>query len=197
MAYPELPAHESNSELGAVWFAANYYFEASFKHMVEYNGWVFRNGRGKFQISGRRGKSPIITEVLRSDVPKGADPVAVWHTHLPSNRVLMIKDEQGRFVRGPDGKWLIDKGNREIAGFFDLVRGAPADAFSGPDRDTANILAREVWHKFGHGFALYICLATEIKRLRVGSAQPDGAWPKDPPARMARDYPEMAYQLRR
>jgi hypothetical protein len=199
VAYPELPAHEADTELGAVWFAANYYFEASFKRAREYNGWVFRNTRGKYQITGRRGDSALFTQFFPADLPRGVDPVAVWHTHVPTTRALMLTDEKNKnqFIRGPDGKWRMDRSSMPFVDIADMVRhatGSGPSAFSGADKTAAEDLASQVRRGFGHGFALYLCLATLIKRFRVGVEHPETVWRKDPPGRMARNYPPQVLQ---
>src|SRR5947207_3107218 len=78
--------HVADTELGAVWYAANQYYESSFIAGVEYVGLVFKRSDGKYVVTAHRGNSLFDCEVPPDQVP-GANPVAIWHSHVPLARI--------------------------------------------------------------------------------------------------------------
>jgi Domain of unknown function (DUF4329) len=159
----EPDAHVAEAELGAVWYAANQYYEASFKNAVEYVGIVFKRPDGKYVVTAHRGNSQFHCQVPNDKFP-GFTPTAVWHTHVP----LHVADPSG-----------------EAKGFLDFIESASAVLFgggrfnlSGPDKEVADILTE----RLGWPFAVYAVTMTTIKRYRPGSGEKE--WVKDPPSRM-------------
>src|SRR5215212_10175514 len=76
--------HEENTELAAVWYAANYYYEASLENQREYGGAVFRRPTGRYSVTIRKGDFERLNfKNVTQDVPAGCETVALWHTHLP------------------------------------------------------------------------------------------------------------------
>lgn len=153
-----------DTELAAVWYAANYYYQASYRRGREYIGVVFREPSGKFGITVRGDGGFAGSKVRIGDVPRGAIPTAVWHTHIPSTagnisaagQVLML------LLTSFDMGW---------------------DEFSDNDKklsDDASKISLRLW---GHRIPIYLVTATMIKRYR-GTDLPDKVWPKDPPSRM-------------
>ena len=72
-----------DTELAAVWYAANYYYEASCRRQREYTGVVFSEGQ-KFGTTVRSDGTKSHAYPT-ADVPSGTFPVAIWHTHLPAS----------------------------------------------------------------------------------------------------------------
>ena len=153
-----------DTELAAVWYAANYYYEVSERSGREYIGVVFRDGSNKFGITVRGDGGFTSSTVRIGDVPTGTVPTAVWHTHpaVPSTASLGSK-----IVLGLLGVGLLD------------------DDFSSADialADRATVASRRL---FGHPISIYLATATVIKRYRPGLANPEKTWGKEPPARMS------------
>ena len=74
-----------DTELAAVWYAANYYYETSYRRDREYIGVVFRDENWKFGLTVRGDGSHSESKIRIGDVPLGTIPTAVWHTHLPAS----------------------------------------------------------------------------------------------------------------
>lgn len=160
-----------DTELAAVWYAANYYYESSFRRAREYIGVVFRQADGKYGITVRnldenstwRGSAVRI-----GDVPRGTVPMACWHTHVPC--------DAGDSKHGISGS---TKFLRCIASSLDLAW----DEFSSADYSLSDENSKKTLKIWGHRFPIYLITATEIKRYR-GTAFPEKSWKKDPPSRM-------------
>lgn len=154
-----------DTELAAVWYAANYYYETSYRRHREYIGVVFREPSGRYGLTVRGDGGFHQSKVRIGDVPAGAIPVAVWHTHLPSTAASDSLAGQALMflLSGFDLDW---------------------DEFSTEDRvlsDNASKISRKLW---GHRIPIYLITGTVIKRYR-GPSLPDKVWPKKLPARMA------------
>jgi hypothetical protein len=152
------------TELAAVWYAANYYYQSSYKRGREYIGSVFRQADGKYGVTVRSDGGFAQSTIRIGDVPRGAIPTAVWHTHIPSS--AMAKTTFGQILMA-----ILTTGD------------ADWDQFSDADRDMvdkASEVSREVW---GQPISMYLCTATVIRRYRPGLAQPDKSWDKDPPSK--------------
>jgi hypothetical protein len=153
----------ADTELGAVWYAANQYYAASLRAGVEYVGVVFRRPDGKYVVTAHRGNSLFDCEVPPDRVP-GCEPVALWHTHIPLSRI----DDSGEL----DG----------VAQAAEAVRtlfGGGMNDFSSADRGVADELTKRAQYPF----SVYLITLMLIKRYTPG--KPDVQWSKDPPARLA------------
>lgn len=155
-----------DTELAAVWYAANFYYETSYRRHREYIGVVFREPSGRLGLTVRGDGGFHQSKVRIGDVPTGAIPVAVWHTHLPSaaasdsltGQILML-----------------------LLSSFDLGW----DEFSGYDKDLSNNASKVSLARWGHRIPIYLVTGTQIKRYR-GSNLPDKVWQKDLPAHMVK-----------
>lgn len=152
-----------DTELAAVWYAANYYYEASYRRRAEYCGIVFRERNGKIGITVRSDGDSAHASVI-PDVPAGSTPIAVWHTHLPAS------------VSGnhPATNYLFSL-------FYKAMTGSSMDEeFSPADLG----LTPQSWvHKFKQKIPIYLVTATVIKRHGVNSKM-NGVWSKEPPSHM-------------
>ncbi|WP_137124714.1 DUF4329 domain-containing protein [Roseomonas sp. HF4] len=159
--------HESETELGAVWYAANYYYEASYRSGREYGGLVFRRPNGMFSVTVRKGTWDSLNyKNATADVPAGGVPVAMWHTHLP-----------GSAARG------VSEGTRTVLAVGDLLGdlfGMGYDDFSDGDMD----LARRATAARQHNFPIYLATATVIKRFSPRAKEQIQVWKKPPPSGM-------------
>ena len=155
-----------DTELEAVWYAANYYNKASYQHLGEYIGVVFREnyGQHKYGITVRGDGDFFQSKVSIGDVPRGTLPVAVWHTHVPS---CAAKDPFTQLLL-----YLFTTGD------------AAWDEFSDTDRTLADKATKTAQKLFHHGIAIYMVTPTVIKRYRPGARHPEQAWQKQPPHRM-------------
>jgi len=155
-----------DTELEAVWYAANYYNKASYQHLSEYIGVVFREnyGQHKYGITVRGDGDFFQSKVSIGDVPHGTEPVAVWHTHVPS---CAAKDPLAQVLL-----YLFTTGD------------ADWDEFSGTDRTLADKATKAARKLFHHGISIYMVTPTIIKRYRPGARHPEQSWQKQPPQHM-------------
>lgn len=152
------------TELAAVWYAANYYYQSSYNHGREYIGVVFRESEGNFGLTVRGDGGFAGAKVRIGDIPKGTIPMAVWHTHIPSTAGKLSTAGQILML---------------LMTSFDLGW----DEFSGKDQklsDDASKVSLRIW---GHRIPIYLVTSTLIKRYR-GPNLPDKIWHKDPPSQM-------------
>src|SRR5262249_28751835 len=63
-----------STELAAVWYAANYYYQSSYKRGREYIGSVFRQADGKYGVTVRSDGGFAQSTIRIGDVPRGAIP---------------------------------------------------------------------------------------------------------------------------
>jgi hypothetical protein len=159
--------HEAPTELGIVWYAANYYYEASYRAGREYGGLVFRRPSGAWSVTLRKGSFDTLAwQDIGKDMPAGCWPAAYWHTHLPASA-----------YKGGSGAGLL-LGLNDILG---ALVGQGYTDFSEGDLKSARQAAKVL----GRPFAIYLCTATLIKRWHSGKANNPQVWAKDPPSRMA------------
>jgi hypothetical protein len=173
---------EWDTELAAVWYAANFYYGASAKRRIEYAGIVFRKQNGKYGITVRNGfrdKNGKIRSnefdgalVRFRDTPGGAVPVAVWHTHLPET--LRV---------GPVAGGILELFG-ELLGGIDEDLGMSYQHFSGKDRDIADNATKQSLRLWGSRISIYLVTADMIKRYRPGVKKPIEFWHKKPPAHL-------------
>lgn len=155
-----------DTELAAVWYAANYYYETSFRRHREYIGVVFREPGERYGLTVRGDGGFHQSKVRIGDVPAGSIPMAVWHTHLPSSAA---SDSLG-------GQLLMF-----ILSSFDLGW----DEFSTEDMTLSDNASKVSLARWGHRIPIYLITGTQIKRYR-GRNIPDKVWSKALPAHMAR-----------
>jgi len=151
-----------DTELAAVWFAANYYYESSFKRGCEYIGVVFQESNRKFGVTVSdlyRGFGG--SKVLVRDVPRGTNPMAVWHTHIPCFAGSVSKDAQVL---------------RCVLTSFDLGW----DEFSGADTDITHVQSKISKRPI----PIYLITATTIKRYTGPRGDQLKVWSKEAPSRM-------------
>jgi hypothetical protein len=161
-------AHESDTELAAVWYAANYYYEASYDEGCEWGGAVFyKSATRKFSLTLRKGAfGQLDFKDIEKDVPDGAELRALWHTHLPADAM---------------------RGNNLLLGLnyllTDVVVGY--DEFStGAGGDTG--LAQRKSAQLKRNVPFYLVTATVIKRYSPLKTELNQTWHKPMPARMAK-----------
>jgi hypothetical protein len=164
-------SEECETELAAVWFAANFYYESSVRRRKEYIGVVFRKPNGKFGITVRGDGTFAGCKVSVFDVPDGTIPVAVWHTHLPMTLL---------------GKTIIAKLLGEAFEEFSELVGASFEDFSDRDKKLARDNTRRSVLSGGGVIRIYLATDTLIKRFTPGSEHPEKIWHKQPPGRMQR-----------
>jgi hypothetical protein len=148
------------TELAAVWYAANYYYETSYRRRREYTGVVFRDGE-TFGITVR-GDGTNLHAYPTPDVPGGTVPSAIWHTHLPasmSSEYPKLNLVYKRVLKEWFGKTL-------------------EHLFSDDDMRTSALWTQ----KFGRPIPIYLVTAKIIRRYR-GPNQ-DKEWIKDAPSGM-------------
>ena len=154
------------TELEAVWYAANYYYEASYRRMREYGGVVFREGE-KFGITVRIGmasRAGVASGIrITPDVPPRTMAKAIWHTHLPAS---MSGDTPGLNA-------LYARLLKELTG--EILE----HQYSPDDQNTQAAWTRD----FGRVIPIYLVTANIIERY-VGPGPIRGVWAKDPPSRM-------------
>jgi hypothetical protein len=149
-----------HTELEAVWYAANYYYESSYLRKREYTGIVFQDGE-KVGITVR-GDGTSSHAYPTADVPHGTTPLAIWHTHLPASM-------SGEY---PALNQLYALLLRELTG--EILE----HTFSTDDHNTWVLWTR----KFGRLIPVYLVTAKIIKRYTGPNR--DKVWVKDPPSRM-------------
>lgn len=152
-----------DTELAAVWFAANYYYESSLRRTSEYCGIVFReSASGQFGITVRtEGKSDRTSIV--PDCPESSEIVAIWHTHLPA---AVTGEHPGL--------------NYLYSVLVKATTGAQLDELFS-ENDTT--LSASWSTKFGREIPIYLVTATVIKRYRSGT-QSEKLWKKEAPSRL-------------
>ena len=155
-----------DTELAAVWYAANYYYETSYRRDREYIGVVFREESGKYGLTVRGDGAHAESKVRIGDVPLGTIPTAVWHTHLPSSAGSASD---------------IAKAIMLIISSFDLGW----DEFSDNDTKLSDGASRVSLARWGHRIPIYLVTAAVIKRYR-GPHLNDQVWSKPAPGRMRR-----------
>jgi len=158
-----------DTELAAVWYAANYYYESSFRRQREYIGVIFRKPDNLYGLTVRRGEAFDHSKIRVWDVPAGTVPTAVWHTHLPL------------WASGTPGK--VDLGGL-FSEFVSELLGAGYQDFSDADRGIADDHSRLSRRLHGHTISIYLVTAELIKRYRPGLRHPEKSWAKEPPGRM-------------
>ena len=149
-----------DTELAAVWYAANYYYEASYLRKREYTGVVFRDGE-KFGITVRSDGTSSHAHPT-PDVPRGTTIMAIWHTHLPAS--MSGKHPAANQIY----KLLLKEFTGEIL----------EHSISQDDHNTW----AEWTHKFGRLIPVYLVTAKIIKRY--SGPRHEKVWVKDPPSRM-------------
>jgi hypothetical protein len=158
-----------DTELAAVWYAANYYYQASYNHGREYIGVVFRDPGAKpneqYGITVRGDGGFRSSKVRVGDVPRGTIPQAVWHTHIPLRAGVH------------------DPLALAVASLLDLVEDLELESFSTKDYNISDEASKvSVW-RWGHRIPIYFVTATVIKRYRH-PAVPEKMWHKEPPSQM-------------
>jgi Domain of unknown function (DUF4329) len=153
-----------DTELAAVWYAANYYYESSDHRDREYIGVVFREPNWKFGLTVRGDGSHSESKVRIGDVPLGTVPTAVWHTHLPAS--AGNASDAAKLIT-----WIISS--------FDLGW----DEFSGNDTKLSNDASTVSLKRWGHRIPIYLVTATVIKKYR-GPHLAERVWSKPAPSRM-------------
>lgn len=153
------------TELAAVWYASNYYYETSVRRAREYIGVVFRERDGRFGLTVRGDGGFSTSRIRIGDIPKETLPTAVWHIHPPATALGRNFWEQlvVRIVT------LDDWGQEE---------------FSSADRRLAERATAVALKEFGHPISIYLATATLIRRYRPGTKQAEKEWTKEPPGRM-------------
>jgi hypothetical protein len=156
-----------DTELAAVWYAANYYYEASWNRGREYIGVVFydpsanESDRYGITVNGNGGFGS--TKVRIGDVPRGTIPRAVWHTHISLRA-------------GVHDPWAF-----AVASLIDLVEDLELANFSGDDRTLSNDASQISVKRWGHRIPIYLATATVIKRYSHPK-WPEKHWNKAPPS---------------
>lgn len=155
-----------DTELAAVWYAANYYYETSYRRDREYIGVVFREPNWKFGLTVRGDGSHSESKVRIGDIPLGTIPTAVWHTHLPAS--AGNASDAAKLIT-----WIISS--------FDLGW----DEFSGNDTKLSDDASKVGLTRWGHRIPIYLVTATMIKKYR-GPHLAERVWSKPAPSRMRR-----------
>jgi hypothetical protein len=158
------------TQLATVWFAANYYYEASYRHGREYIGVVFHvpnepDSEKKYGLTVRGDGTCLQTKVRVGDVPHGTIPVAVWHTHIPLTACKTSSLAEQVFLHALS---LFDFGTEQ---------------FSADDiklSDESSKASRQLW---GHRIPIYLVTDTLIKRYQ-GPGVLDKIWTKERPAHL-------------
>jgi hypothetical protein len=153
-----------DTELAAVWYAANYYYETSYRGDREYIGVVFREPNWKFGLTVRGDGAHSESKARIGDVPPGTVPTAVWHTHLPASA-----------GNASDAAKLITL----ILSTFDLGW----DEFSGNDTTLSDDASKVSLTRWGHRIPIYLVTAAVIKKYR-GPHLTERVWSKPAPSRM-------------
>jgi len=151
-----------DTQLEAVWYAANYYYQASYLRKREYTGVVFQDGE-KFGLTVR-GDGTSSHAHPTADVPLGTIPMAIWHTHLPasmSGEYPALNQLYALLLKALTGEIL-------------------EHSFSPNDKNTFVLWTL----KFGRPIPVYLVTAHIIKRYTGPKPQQDKMWLKDPPSRM-------------
>lgn len=156
-----------DSELAAVWYAANYYYETSHRRDREYIGVVFREPNWKFGLTVRGDGSHAESTVRIGDVPQGTIPTAVWHTHLPASGGSA--SDAAELIT-----WIVSS--------FDLGW----DESSGSDTQLSDDASKlSLKRRRGHRIPIYLVTSTVIKKYR-GPDLAERVWSKPASSRMRR-----------
>jgi hypothetical protein len=162
-------ARRFDTELAAVWYAANYYYEASWNRGREYIGVVFydpsANSSDRYGITVRGDGGVIGSKVRVGDVPRGTIPRAVWHTHISTRAGVH------------------DLGTLLITSLIDLVEDLELDQFSPADRGLSDSASQISVKRWGHRIPIYLATATVIKRYSHPK-WPEKVWHKAQPSHM-------------
>jgi hypothetical protein len=160
---------ECKTELEAVWFASNYYYEASWRSQKEYGGVVFKRSNGSFGVTIRKGNFDSLNfKDCLKDMPAGATAKALWHTHLPET------------VR-PN----VSEGARSFLSFsesFGSLFGFGFEDFSSADEKLAERVSRAT----KNNFPIYLVTAKIIKRYSPLRSELIQTWAKPPPPGLIR-----------
>lgn len=172
MRNPHVNARECPTELAAVWYAANFYYQASYNRAIEYGGIVFKWPNGKFGVTVRRGAFTH-TQIHWEDQPEDAETAAIWHTHIPLTRA---------------GSTPLRRDALELFEFFSSVFEAGYEDFSPEDKALAEEATKAMQRISGtrQRIPIYLVTATVIKRYTPGATPPITEWSKKPPSRMRR-----------
>lgn len=166
---PFINPREFDTELQAVWFAANYYYEASFRRRKEYSGVVFQKPNGKFSLTIRRDGQFHQSKVRIDDAPADGDLRAIWHTHIPYTQLSNNDDIK-----------IIALALESIE---DLLGGG-FENFSTADKRMAEDLTQQSLKIVRRRFPIYLITASVIKRYTPGAKTPEKTWSKEPPGKM-------------
>ena len=110
----------ADTELEAVWYAANQFYGASQKNRVEYGGNVYVRPDGKYVLTV--GKSKLEYHVRVEDQAfQGLVLTAKWHTHLPAKSELAEALDDflgiGQYNFSTDDRNLAEEKSTKIPGF--------------------------------------------------------------------------------
>jgi hypothetical protein len=155
-----------DTELAAVWYAANYYYETSYRRDREYIGVVFREPNWKFGLTVRGDGSHSESKVRIGDIPLGTIPTAVWHTHLPAS--AGNASDAAKLIT-----WIISS--------FDLGW----DEFSGNDTKLSDDASKVGLTRWAHLIPFYLVTQTFIK-MYGGPLGGVGVWSTRAPWRRRR-----------
>ena len=166
--FPHVNPKEFDTELAAVWYAANYYYKESYLRGGETTGVLFKKPNGKYSFTVRQDGGYLTSLVRWRDVPKGQGFVitAAWHTHIPGSRVCQAKGDPVAVGLACIFFSLGDKLIEEFRSFSDKDR----------------ILANKKSDETGRDISFYLITADMIKRYTPGI--PEKRWNKDIPSRM-------------
>jgi hypothetical protein len=165
--FPHVNPKEFDTQLAAVWFAANYYYKESYLRGGETTGVLFKRPNGKHSFTVRQEGGFKSAAVKWSDVPKnqGFEITGAWHTHIPGSRFCQLNS--------------VGAGIACVA--FTLTDSLLGEfrTFSPEDRtDVADRATRVL----GRPIPFYLLTADMIKRYTPG--QPDKTWRKAIPSKM-------------
>ncbi len=176
---PNVDPHEFDTELAAVWYAANYYFETSYNARREFGGIVFRKPSGKYGLTIQRDGTADAIRYRGELAPPDAVAVAFWHTHVPKHPLYEAA------LTLLEGKSWRD------------LSGDPDD----PDDESEDIgLIRRLSkraRKMGYAhqmLSIYVVTDIQIQRYTPNARKPLATWAKSPPSHFAR---RMAAEARR
>ena len=165
--FPHVNPKEFDTELAAVWYAANYYYKESYLRGGETTGVLFQKPNTKFSFTVRQEGGFHSSAVKWSDVPKnqGFEITAAWHTHVPGTRACQLNGI------GAGIACLLFTLTDSVFGEFRSF--SPEDRVNVADHAT-KVLERPV--------SFYLITADMIKRYTPG--KPEKTWKKDIPSRM-------------
>src|SRR5262245_26897509 len=152
-----------DTELAVVWYAANYYYETSYRLDREYIGVVFRESNWKFGLTVRGDGSHAESKVRVADVPLGTIPTAVWCTHLTAS--ACTASDVAKAIT-----WISS---------FDLGW----DESSDDNTKLSDGASKVSFRSWGRRIPIYLVTATVIKKYR-GPHLAERVWSKPAPSRM-------------